>query len=813
MNKFFYILFFLALAFASSSQELQIQGKLIDSTTKASLQFSNIIIKNQNDSVIKGVLTNEKGEFKINLVIGNGYKLVANSMGYKEKTILLNIDIKTKTYRIGEITLAPKVFQLKETNVASNVPYMEKKFDRKVFNISEAKTAAARSIFDLLRTLPGVVVNEEGSVRYKGAEATIYVDDQPSNFMYPKLEMIPVAKVDKIELIDASMQSGGEGKGGIINIKMKSVNTDGLSGIASSDINTIEFKNIDKSENFVNANYKKNKVTILNNFSIDENLYNSSSQSESKISAFQTPTEQSSNYSSNSDNKSYYDYFGAIYNPTKKTRFYFGGGTYNSSFISGSSGDFTELESSIKSILNSNNNCHRYDSKYDYKGINFSFRHKFDTNDTYIRMFAGFQFIDDFSNSSATYNYEIINSVCYDSIFKYDRKDLSYGNRGLYSNIFYNHTISKNARWNIRYYNYFKLKENNDSKYYIFDDLYMPETYSNNSTSQYHNMSARIGSNWNKWKFDGGVNAQYTKTEIAFLRHTEELKDTAFSVVKDYLKILPSVTISFAINDTEEIKLTLSQTTQTPYYLQLSDYISKENPYYWWSGNSKLKPSDFYSAYLGYSYTKEKWNASAEGFFNYTNNEITYVSYPLTSMLYLSKPMNGAKKSETGIDVSTWVMVTDKLNFSLSSSISYVYYNSKALQESASKYNLPTENLINRQFGYNIKYNMEYKIKKFYAMFYVNYFSRELKYNGYNYGYINSSFNVSRKFFKDKLRITLSANNLFDDMVKRGSVENYFGIYQVERRHSSNYKRMYGISIQYTFRQGDRGTKDMKVGG
>ena len=108
---------------------------------------------------------------------------------------------------------------------------------------------------------------------------------------------------------------------------------------------------------------------------------------------------------------------------------------------------------------------------------------------------------------------------------------------------------------------------------------------------------------------------------------------------------------------------------------------------------------------------------------------------------------------------------------------------------------------------------MEYNIKKFYAMFYVNYNAKELTFDGYNRAWINSSFNLSRKFLKDKFRITLGFNNIFDDMIEHGSYSNSFGIISDTKDTGSKYKRLYSFSIQYNFKQGDRGTKDYRIGG
>ncbi|MFH1005100.1 MAG: TonB-dependent receptor [Bacteroidota bacterium] len=811
MKKSIYILLLLFITLNVKSQTIEVIGSLLDSISKLKLSFGNVLLKNDNDSIITSVLTDEKGEFKIKkLSYKKGMYLLTNYVGYDDKRIDILFNNKTKI-DVGNIYVKQNITLMKEVIVDRNVKYMEQKFDRKVFNISEAKTAAARTILDLLRTLPGVVVDEEGNVRYKGANATIYVDDQPFEYVYPKIEMVPVDKVAKIELIDVAMRSGGSGRGGIINIKLKSTNTDGISSMVSTNLSTIEFKNIDNSKEFLNINYKKEKITLFNNFYNRNDKQIVQHKTEQNINTFQFPIKQNNILSYDFINQLYYDFIGGIYNPSQKTRLFIGTGFFNFNYKCPFNDVFYEKNNINNEILNNYSNIKNSKFIQINKGIRFSLKHNFDTNDTYIRIFGGYQLDNQDNPENVSYNYHIINSIKTDSIYRYmdEKNNIS---KKIFCDVFYNHFISDNTRWNLSYDLSIEIEDSLIKKHYIFDKLYLPQSQFDYDINQQHDLSYRFGTTLKKWKLDGGINLKDKLIKGSYTRFDTNNKNIIIPINKNYFKILPSATIVFAINDTSEVKLTLSQTTNFPYFYQLSDYIDKYNPYYWGSGNSLLKPVDFYSVYLGYSYNKEKWTASAEGFFNYTNNEVAEVSIPLTSLLVLSKSENIAKQTNTGVDLSLWLQVNSKFNFSLSSSIFHTYYDTKALINIATHYNLPLNNLIRKQFGYNVKYNMEYKIKEFYTMFYVNYYAKELTYNGYNKAYINSSFNISKKFFNNKLRITLGMNNILDDLVEHGSYSNNFGITSDTEITDSNHKRLYSFSVQYNFRQGDRGTKNLKIG-
>ena len=50
-------------------------------------------------------------------------------------------------------------------------------------------------------------------------------------------------------------------------------------------------------------------------------------------------------------------------------------------------------------------------------------------------------------------------------------------------------------------------------------------------------------------------------------------------------------------------------------------------------------------------------------------------------------------------------------------------------------------------------------------------------------------------------------------MVEHGSYSDNFGIINNIRAYDSKYKHICSITIQYSFRKGDRGTKDYKISG
>jgi outer membrane receptor for ferrienterochelin and colicin len=370
----------------------------------------------------------------------------------------------------------------------------------------------------------------------------------------------------------------------------------------------------------------------------------------------------------------------------------------------------------------------------------------------------------------------------------------------VYAGVYYNNPINKKTRWNCGFNGYYIYKGNESTIYSQDNVVYYPLTSSNNFKQGSQTAYFRIGTTVKKWKFDGGISAQYDEDNVVFKRFTVNSVDTLLNVNKGFLNFLPSATLVYALDSSQEIKFTYSKSVQSPWYSQLCDFIDKTNPFNWSVGNSNLIPAAYNNLYLGYLYTKETWNFNADVFYSITNNSISDLTVPVSDVITIATPENIAHNSSIGIELSSWVSLNKKYDFNFSSSINQTYISS--LDQNRNE-------LKESNFGYSFKFNTNIHLSdNTTGTFYVNYFSRVITFQGYNYNYINSSLSVIHKFFNKKLLLTAGVNNILNNLVKRGNYYNYGGIDENTTQFSSNYEPTYFITLQYKFKQGDRETKD-----
>jgi len=794
------MLFFTAFGL-SFAQESTFTGRVLEKDTEIVVPFANVLVVNQQDSVLAAALTTDNGEFKLKLIPQDNLRLRLSGIGYKNTDYPLNINNK----ELGDLLIEKDVKMLENVDVSAQNTVVQK-FDRKVYSMNENKKAASKDIYDLLRTLPGVSVDEQKNVRFKGAEASILVDDMPADYLYPDLEMIPVQMVDKIELIDASMQTGEIGKGGIINIRMQVQKEDGLSGVASLR-GSMEKDKLNSGNAYLNLNLKAGKWVFFNNAYIMQGSWASESESVGSLEF------NDMNYIENS--KSFYDYkysylmdyLGAQYNFTDKTKLVLALGV-NGNKSENSGGGYMEQLLGGQTYREYNRESNNISETL--RGTAYAFfRHSFDTTLREIKIYANVRLpeFSQYSTSTNTYNYQVQNFAPTDSILS--TATIEHNKRfSLYSGAYYNHPISEKTRWNANYRASLSNSLQDDNEYYQNGILYLPETTKESGIRFNHFLSTRFGSKLGNWKLDGGINQQHYHYDFTINNYTENLSDTSAYIKADYYNILPSATIMFTIDSLQDLKLSYSRTARAPWYSQLNPILFKRNPYSWSQGNPDLKPIIHNNAYLGYSLNKPMWNLSADLFYSQTNNDVAYLQIPISESIHLSTPENYAYNSRLGIDLGGYLSIKGKYNFNLSGSFYHSEIDSGNLSDALEDLGITPENVKQKNFGYHIKLSTDVSFSQnTSAMFYVNYTSREYSLSGYNFDQISSSINVTQRFFDRRLTLSIGINNLLNDLMPRGSYYDYMNQNYTENiLYSTQTERMLFVSLRYRFNKGDRET-------
>ncbi len=170
--KTFFLLAFCALfcETALSQKEVSIMGTITDEYN-APLPYIDVLLKT-NDSlplVVAFAITDDYGRFKIiHQTKSNGLLLETSSLVHETVTREIKIDKKT-VHLVLNLQLKERLEELDEIEVTAT-PRVIVRNDTTIFNVEKLTNGTERVVEEILRKLPGVVIDDYGRLKFKGKE-------------------------------------------------------------------------------------------------------------------------------------------------------------------------------------------------------------------------------------------------------------------------------------------------------------------------------------------------------------------------------------------------------------------------------------------------------------------------------------------------------------------------------------------------------------------------------------------------------------------------------------------------------------------
>lgn len=249
-----------------------IKGKVVDSTAKQSLKDASISLLDAVDSTVEASsLAKDEGLFEIKDVPNGKYIIRFSFQGYSN--VFKTIIVDKALVNLGNIYLQTAATNLGEVIVTSTPPLTVKK-DTLEFNAGSYKTKPNAVVEDLLKKLPGVLVDKDGNVNAQGEQvARILVDGKRFFGNDPKMatKNLPPDIVDKIQVYDAqSDQSAFSGfddgtRTKTINIITKKDRRKGVFGRFIAGYGDQARYDASANFNYFNGNQKITVVSQANN--------------------------------------------------------------------------------------------------------------------------------------------------------------------------------------------------------------------------------------------------------------------------------------------------------------------------------------------------------------------------------------------------------------------------------------------------------------------------------------------------------------------------------------------------------------------
>jgi len=292
MGRFGFVIILIAQSFITFAQveSVTISGVIHDASGQ-NLPYVNVVILTEKDKAFNtGTVTNEEGRYTISNAKPGNYLLEVSYIGYKNYLQSILIGKLSSFLDLGIIQLNEDVTALNEVVVEGTRDAVAETLDKKTFSVSDNVNQSGGSLLQVMQTLPGVTISQEGSVLLRGNDRVAVLIDGKQTALtgfgnQRGLDNIPASAIERIEIINnPSAKFDANGNAGIINIIYKKNVAEGFNGKAGLTLGAgalwikkenypdmrPQYQATPKINPSISLNYRKKKTNI---FLQADNLY------------------------------------------------------------------------------------------------------------------------------------------------------------------------------------------------------------------------------------------------------------------------------------------------------------------------------------------------------------------------------------------------------------------------------------------------------------------------------------------------------------------------------------------------------------
>ncbi len=747
----FIALIVLTLFFQSAIGQININGAIQDEN-KTPLSYVNVIAYKTSDSILaKGVVSDENGKFNINLQSGS-YNLELSLMGYKTESFTVS---NSKDF--GTITLVSQSEELEGVTVVAQKPLIQREQDKLVVNVEGNIANVGNSTLDILQKSPGVVVDQDNNISLNGRNGVrIYIDGKDTRLSGSELGTLlsnmPSSNIEKVEIIsNPSAKYEAQGSAGIINIVTKQGKLYGTNGsirIAPG------YGRHFRWENSVNFNHRQEKFNIYGQYALAKR------NQWMKIDIDRSFLDETGNVVSSYELRNLFKMPVEVHTPRIGMDFQPNKNTTYGILLTGM------LNSGGQDAVN---NIRQFDENHDLFSIQQTDTHTETQRDYYT---GNFNFRHNFKNKSLIdFDFDMAKYLN-KSNENYDTSSFSPdgtptngniltgfvdGSLNLYGlTLDYERPFENGNKLETGWKNTW-VTTDNDLKY--FDTIDGEQVSNERLTNRFIYDEAIYGAyvsysiNKKKWNAQFGLRGEYTD-----IIGTQVTTNETFDI--DYLKLFPSLSYNYTINENHLLGVSLSRRIDRPGYNQLNPFRFFVDTNTFRIGDPYLQPQFTWSSEINYTLKNKYYFALSYG---YTEDFITGgILQDGEEQSVLVKPINIDNVKSISLTASAPLKVGNWLQSNFNLSASYNHYEGLV---TGSQLDQSTP-IVNFTSNHNLSIGKGYKMNLSTFHLFPHYFSIT------RVETISSiSLGVQKSFWEGNGTISLNVNDIFFDQYPVGTTQ------------------------------------------
>lgn len=809
-----------AAALAFAQEKVGITGNIVNKNNQgvpyASVTFSN----KANKALSDATLTDEKGQYKLDLAPGN-YDITVEAVDYKKSVINKQI---TGAGSIGALSIIPEATgtDLKTQEIqgvtltaASTKPY-KVELDKKTYDPSQDIVSKGGNLQDVLANVPSVSVDTDGTVSMRGSSNVRFlINGKPSALLgiddgANALQSIPADQIERIEVItNPSSKFEASGTAGILNIILKKNKKTGFNGSVTGTVGYLPQTSLN-----TNLSWRKGNFTwFLNGGGGYRESKNTNRTDDyfTNVSTNGSMIERHQNSETKSRNNNYNASAGIVYDISERTSVNASGTvrTFESDNIGNVDYNYILFNAantfSKRSNIGLNNNLafqgdfgldHKFDDKGQNLTLSLSLQRNRSYNDTNIDETQNNEFLLKNIINQATINRSVVGKADYElPIGENSKIEAGYRldiNTNDYSNDVQQSTVSSPAIAFLPKYTY-------------------DATYKETFNAFYLQFKSKIGN----FGYQLGLRDELSNVNINY-RNLDPASETINST-KNYNNLFPSVYLSYEFAKDNQLLVNYTRRIDRPrsfFMIPNPNYNDNQNIF---DGNIDLNPSYVDSFEFGYSISKKKFTINPTLYYRHQTDDTKMLVYNEKEEYYdadnilrerivsHTKPINLGSDDRYGLDLNfnwdatSWLKFLGNVDlFGYKTKGSTIY---NTLDENGNP-TQATANFEGSGFSTRARLTSTFKVDKTFS-FQLQGFYRGGQKTAYQdrKDMYAVSFGASKTIWKGNGTLSFNIQDIFNTRAMRNTT---YTANSVRESYMQWQPRQFALSLTYRFKQGEK---------
>ncbi|GAA3650281.1 outer membrane beta-barrel family protein [Flavivirga jejuensis] len=726
-------------SFESNKNIIIVRSKILD-TKNAYIPYANIVFINLKTEDKAGVISNEDdGVFSIELIPGEyivqisvlGYSKYTKNYHFFKDTVLKDIVLQEQNEQLDEVII--------KGDISKNIKHSATSMTINIQNDTLYKKISAA---DILPLLPGVQIDQEGSVTLEGEPVTFLMNGKrqrmSSDILMMLLESIQGDGLKSVELINTpSAKYSGRIKK-VIDINLKKQREDGIVGSVSTRVNNADFSIMP----LISINYKTGKFV----FTVSSMPYFYSKRTTSFFTNRQL-LDNSLSFDDEQENlrksTNSFNEFGVDYTINKKHSVSVGISLDNGNNESGI--DYITNQFAFEALTNQQFTTNANKTHND--GYTLDFGYRYDIGEQGARLDFASSYGENTLDSDLLNENELIDVSDDTTVYENNRDGQNQKNKQFSSRLDYVLSLKdKKGKFEsgIKYDDLSITDANIFESFNTDTNVYNIDTDFTNSfeyNEQVYTSYASFDSSHKKLKYSLGLRLEHVETQ-SFSETTNQTFNNTFS------NILPVISLKYMTNEkqTSNISLSYRKGYNLPPYIQLNPFETFVNSNTIKRGNPELTQNIYHLLRLSHTINNKYFFTLNANF--YTNlfqttqileDDITVISY-----------QNLGKRSLYKASFSTTLNLYAWWRLNVNSMFNYSVLKSMSVDNSIFTWVTPTTNTFTLPNNYIINLSTYFSNGDSSGLDTPNSFLR-----------VSTSISLSKRFFSNKLSTRIGISDIF----------------------------------------------------